>query len=84
MGNTTLPLSDFKAGDRGRVLGLRGGREFQHRVVSMGLSIGCEVEVMQMVESGQSGPIVVRAGDTRLMLGHGMAEKVLVRRITDY
>lgn len=81
MSRPTLPLSGLKRGERARVLSLRGGREFQHRILSMGLSMGCEVEVMQTDATEAAGPVVVRAGETRLMLGHGMAEKVLVRVI---
>ncbi len=81
MRKTTIPLSGLRCGERARVLSLRGGRDFQHRVLSMGLSMGCEVEVVQTDEREETGPVVVRAGETRLMLGHGMAEKVLVRMI---
>ncbi|NQU38796.1 MAG: ferrous iron transport protein A [Lentisphaerae bacterium] len=75
-----MRLNDLPVGRKACVLALRGGGEFQHRVLSMGLSIGCDVEVLHG-DGGDSdgGAVIVRAGHTRLMLGHGMAEKVIVR-----
>ena len=77
---TSIPLSELPVSRKAHVLALRGGGGFQHRVLSMGLSIGCEVEVMHGDGTEtEGGAVVVRAGHTRLMLGHGMAEKVIVR-----
>lgn len=73
-------LDTVKTGSKVRVLALRGGREFQHRIQSLGVSVGCEVYVMQNNSSdNDEGAIAVRIGDTRLMIGHGMAQKVVVR-----
>jgi Fe2+ transport system protein FeoA len=73
-------LSRLRKGERGCVLALRGGREFQQRIVSLGLRVGCEIEVLQKGSADDGdGPVVVRSGDTRLMVGHGMAEKIVVR-----
>jgi len=70
----------MNAGDRGFVLALRGGRGFQQRISSMGLSVGCEVEITHGGAAGEEeGAVVVRTGETRLMLGHGMAEQIVVR-----
>jgi Fe2+ transport system protein FeoA len=53
--------------------------------MSMGLAIGKEVEVIRgHGGNGASGPVVVRCGDTRLMLGHGMSEKILVSRLATH
>ena len=80
--SSTLPLSRMNAGQTGHVLALRGGREFQQRIVSLGLRVGCEVEVLQKGGGDdKDGPVVVRSGDTRLMVGHGMADKILVRPV---
>jgi len=73
-------LDNLAAGTAGRIIALRGGREFQHRIQSMGLSVGSEVGVIQNNDvDGENGGVVVRAGDTRLMIGHGMANKIVVR-----
>ncbi len=79
---STHPLNELPAGRRAHVLLLRGGREFQHRALSMGLSIGAEVEVLQRgAEGDPDGAIAIRSGDTRLILGHNMAHKILVRPV---
>jgi ferrous iron transport protein A len=77
----TCPLSRLRSGESATVLSMHGGRGFQHRVMSMGMAIGGEVEVIRgRGGNGKGGPVVVRCGDTRLMLGHGMSEKIIVRR----
>ena len=82
VGTTVVPLNNLEEGARATVLALRGDRDFQHRIASMGLSVGCEVEVRHRHGSGDdSGSVVVRVGETRLMIGHGMAQKVMVRPV---
>ena len=68
------------AGGCGLVVALRGGRGFRQRILDMGLGVGCEIEVMHRDAVGRDeGPVVVRAGETHLTLGHGMAGKIMVR-----
>ena len=77
----SCPLSRLKTGETATILGMSGGRGFQHRVISMGLAIGSDIEVLRNhAGNGTGGAVVVRCGDTRLMLGHGMSEKIIVRR----
>ena len=79
---STIPLSRMNKGQTGCVLALRGGRDFQQRILSLGLSVGCEIELLQKGSADHTeGPVVVRSGDTRLMVGHGMAEKIIVREL---
>ncbi len=77
---SSTTLHRMAVGQRGFVVALRGGHAFQQRIVSLGLSVGCEVEVMRKGGTdGEPGPVVVRSGNTRLMVGHGMADKIVVR-----
>ncbi len=71
------PLSGAGSGQRALVVAFHGGKDFQGRVVSMGLNIGSEVDVLNGCDSGK-GPILVAVGETRLALGHGMADKIIV------
>lgn len=73
----TRRLNTIAAGEKGTVVGLFGGRQFQDRLVSMGIHVGCEIEVLHSSDS-QGGPTLVSAGETRLAIGQGMADKVLV------
>jgi len=58
-------------------MSLKGGHEFQSRVISMGIVPGCEIEVLKN-GSGSKGPILTAIGDSRIMIGHGMTAKILV------
>lgn len=74
---TTRKLNTLSVGEKGIVVGLLGGRQCQHRLVSMGINVGCEIEILHS-SHGQGGPTLVKAGETRLAVGRGMADKVLV------
>lgn len=73
----TRRLNTISAGRKGTIVGLLGGRQFQDRLVSMGMNIGCKIEILHS-SHGQGGPTLVSAGETRLAVGQGMAEKILV------
>lgn len=74
--NKSLPLTEIKNGTRIRVAALRGGRDFQERVSSMGLYVGCEAEILI---NGAEGRMIIAVNDTRIALGHGMAQKIMVK-----
>ena len=57
---------------------LRGGRGFASRLAGMGVSVGCQVEVLQ---NSAYGPLLVLVRDTRIALGRGEASKILVREL---
>jgi len=66
-------------GDNGYVVALRGGREFQHRLIGQGLNVGARIEVVQKDDSdANKGAVSVCSNDARLTIGHGMANKILV------
>ena len=71
------PLSRIPSKARGTVTALTGGHAFHSRIVSMGLVVGSTIEVIQH-SSGLGGPTLIAAGNTRLAIGHGMAEKIMV------
>lgn len=71
------PLSRLKNNEKGVVLALEGGRRFVHRMTGMGLNVGSRVDVIQSGD-GQHGPTLVATGETRLAIGHGMAEKIMI------
>ena len=73
----TQVLSAIAAGKTGTVVALTGGRQFQHRLSSMGIHVGCDIEILRS-SNDQRGPILIAAGETRLAIGQGMADKILV------
>ena len=71
-----FPLAMAQEGERVRVVLLRGGKGLEMRLTSLGLNVGSELTVSQR----QGGNLVVIRGETRLALGAGMAQKIMVVR----
>ena len=74
------PLNTAPTATPLRVVTIEGGHGFQHRLISMGLNVGSTLTVMHGAD-GKGGPTLVAVGDTRLAIGHGMAERVFVARV---
>ena len=72
------PLSRIPSGRRGIVTALTGGHAFHSRIVNMGLTVGSVIAVIQR-SSGFTGPTLIATGNMRLAIGHGMAEKIMVK-----
>lgn len=66
-------LTDIPRGRVALVTGYRGGEGLRRKAMELGLVPGAEVEVLL-----RSGALVVRVGDTRMMIGHGVARHVQV------
>ena len=69
-------LDQLAAGTRAVVGELRGGKGFASRLAGMGVSVGCQIEVLQ---NPARGPLLVLVRDTRIALGRDEASKILVR-----
>lgn len=63
------PLADVAAGVSVVVRRINGGRAINQRLASMGLLAGSRLTVLR-----NSGPVIVRIGDNRLVLGRGAAQ----------
>ena len=72
----SMPLA---MADPGRVLtvtGINAGRGLQRRLADMGLTPGVQIRVM----NGQcAGPVLIDLRGSRLGLGRGVAQKILVK-----
>jgi len=71
------PLSELSQGAEATVTELRGGRHFRSRLLSMGMRIGSRLVVIRPA-NGSHGPVLVASGGTRLGIGRGMAELIMV------
>ncbi len=71
------PLTGMKPGEKAFIVALNGEMELQRRLVSMGLHIGKEVEILVSC-TRVDDPTIVAAGDTRLAIGYGMASHIMV------
>lgn len=72
-------LSDLRTGDSGVVMSLHGGGGFRSKMLSLGIIPGNKISI---INGGCGQPFVIKMGDTRLMLGWGMAQKVAVSAVT--
>ena len=68
-------LVELKAGGRGVVVGITGGRNVVQRLSDMGLTPGSEVKVLKLLPQG---PVEVATRGSRLALGRGVAMKITV------
>lgn len=76
-GNGVRALSEIAPGNKVKVVGYEGGCHFRQRLSDMGLRIGSDVEILRNAAMG--GPVLLGIGSTRLAIGRGMAERVMVR-----
>ena len=73
---TPFPLAMSQPGERVRIALLRSGKNLARRLTELGLNVGSELTVSQH----EGGNLVVIRGETRLALGAGMAQKIMVIR----
>lgn len=68
-------LSNINPGCYAEITGINGGANVRDKVLSMGLLPG---KTVQVVSKQNRGPVIIKINDTRLVLGRGMSEKILV------
>lgn len=71
-------LNEMRPGERGIVVDILGGESARQKLVSMGLTPGATVQVL---ESYAIGPIIISASGVRFAVGRGLAGKVVVRKL---
>jgi len=69
-------LSTIQAGERVRVVGIDAGRGLNSRLAAMGLVAGAELRV---VSNGHPGPFVLIVKGAKVVLGRGVAQKIMVK-----
>ncbi len=70
-------LGDLAPGEVGVVRDFHGGHTFVARCLALGFTLGVEAKMVQNVGHG---PVIVLVRDTRVALGRGEAEKIVVTR----
>jgi Fur family ferric uptake transcriptional regulator len=71
-----MPLDMARPGERLTIIDFTGGTGARMRLMTMGLRVGDSVEVITNINEGQ---IALAMGNRRLVLGRGLAQKILVR-----
>jgi ferrous iron transport protein A len=72
-----MPLADMKAGEHGAVISFQGGHGLVSRLTSLGFTPGAQVT---MTQNYGHGPLIVLVRGSRVALGRGEAQKIMVRR----
>ncbi|MFP4175719.1 MAG: ferrous iron transport protein A [Candidatus Brocadiia bacterium] len=72
-----IPLMMLLPGQKASVVEVRGGRGITSKLSSMGLFPGAELSI---VSGGPGGPVIAEVRGSRVVLGRGMAHRVLVQR----
>ena len=75
---SSMPLAMVRPGEAVQVVNTRAGWGLQRKLADMGLTPGVIIRVMN---SQMPGPVIIELRGTRLALGHGMAQKILVRKV---
>ncbi len=70
------PLSMVGAGETVKVVKVNAGRGLNSRLAAMGLVANTEITV---VSNSHTGPFVVTVKQSKVMLGKGMAHKIMVK-----
>ena len=74
--DNALPLTALADGEEGIILSLDGGRDLAGRLAGMGISLNAKIRMIR----NSSGLVMVQVGETRIALGHGEGEKIVVYR----
>jgi len=70
-----MPLTIVQAGRRVRLVAVDAGCGLRGRLTALGLVPGAEIEVLH---NSQRGPFLIEVKGSRVMLGRGMAQKIMV------
>ena len=62
------------------LVSVSAGKSINSRLADMGLIPGV---ILKLIQSHGKGPCVVAVGNTKMMLGKGMSDKIIVREIDE-
>jgi Fe2+ transport system protein FeoA len=72
-----ISLTRLADGQKGIIITIIGGKNVSKRLADLGLTPGAEISVIGRTLF--SGPVQVEAGGSRLVLGRGVASKIIVK-----
>lgn len=70
-----MPLTLASVGEEVRLVDIRGGQDLRKRLADLGFNVGMTLRVVKM---DVNGPVILAVKDSRMVLGRGMAQKVMV------
>ncbi|MFC1780808.1 ferrous iron transport protein A [Planctomycetota bacterium] len=69
------PLSEIPSGQKVRLVSIEAGQDLYNRLISMGMLPN---ELIIVVSNRYPGPFVINVKGSKVMLGRGMAQKIMV------
>ncbi|RLC71385.1 MAG: ferrous iron transport protein A [Chloroflexi bacterium] len=75
MTGQSMPLAMARPGELVTVIGVRAGWGLQRRLADLGLTPGVQIRV---INSQMPGPVLIDLRGSRVALGRGVAQKVMV------
>lgn len=72
-----IPLNAIGIGKSVEINRLEGGELMCKKLMEMGMNTGAIIEMVK----NDAGALIVKVGETRLVLGRGMAQKVIVKEV---
>ena len=70
-----MPLAMAKPGEKVNIMEMVGGRNARTRLTSMGLRPG---DLLEIINNNGRGRLIVGFGNTRLAMGRGISQKIMV------
>lgn len=77
MSSLNIPLNSIAVGRYAEVDNISGGEMMCKKLMEMGVNKGIVIEIIR----NDAGPLIIKVGETRLVLGRGMAQKVMVKEV---
>ena len=77
MSSMCIPLNAIGIGKSVEINRLEGGELMCKKLMEMGMNTGAIIEIVK----NDIGALIIKVGETRLVLGRGMAQKVIVREV---
>ncbi|MBN2602859.1 MAG: ferrous iron transport protein A [Candidatus Thermoplasmatota archaeon] len=75
----TTFLAHLNQSQRGRIVEIKGGFNFQRKMCTMGLREGSILRVVS--KQPFMGPITIAVGNCHMTIGRGMAQKIVVEEL---
>lgn len=72
-----VTLADVLTGSTVKIININAGQALKHRLAAMGLLPNTVIKVIRKEGRGQ---VIVGVKNGKVVLGHGMAHKVIVRQ----
>lgn len=73
-----MNLTELKNGEKAAIVQINGDRRYLSRITSIGLNVGCRVEMLQNVKKK---PLLIYGRDTMIALNREESERIIVEVI---